>query len=182
MTTKRFVLALSLIAALAGCGSDVKLNDVPVEDRSNSSLGGDARGANGNGTGQSTVTPVDLARPSDREEGPPESVGRLVHFDYDSYVIKPEFQSVIQDNARYLRAAPDRQARLEGHTDQRGGSEYNLALGQRRAEAVKRALVLLGVADNQLEAVSFGKEKPLDPGNDEQAMAQNRRVEINYRR
>ncbi len=182
MTTKRYVLALTLFAALAGCGSDVKLNDVPVEDRSGGSLGANGRGANGTGSGQSTVTPVDLARPSDSEEGPPSSVGRLVYFDYDSYVIKPDFQSLIQDNARFLRAGSNRQAMLQGHTDQRGGSEYNLALGQRRAEAVKRALVLLGVADNQLEAVSFGKEKPADPGTDEQAMAQNRRVEISYRR
>ena len=182
MTTKRFVLALTLFAALAGCGSDVKLNDVPVEDRSGGSLGSTGRDANGSGTGQSSVTPVDLARPSDREDGPPSSVGRLVYFDYDSYVIKPDFQNLIQENARFLRAAPNRQAMLEGHTDQRGGSEYNLALGQRRAEAVKRALELLGVSASQLEAVSFGKEKPADPGNDEQAMAQNRRVEIGYRR
>ncbi|MEO9102869.1 MAG: peptidoglycan-associated lipoprotein Pal [Burkholderiales bacterium] len=182
MTTKRFVLALSLFAALAGCGSDVKLNDVPVEDRTSGALGSDGRGANGSGTGQSSVAPVDLARASDREDGPPSSVGRLVYFDYDSYVIKSDFQNLIQENARFLRAAPNRQATLEGHTDQRGGSEYNLALGQRRAEAVKRALELLGVSSSQLEAVSFGKEKPADSGSDEQAMAQNRRVEIGYRR
>jgi peptidoglycan-associated lipoprotein len=71
---------------------------------------------------------------------------------------------------------------LEGHTDERGGREYNLALGQRRAEAVRRALALLGVADSQMEAVSFGKEKPAVPGSDEAAWAKNRRVEIVYRR
>jgi len=71
---------------------------------------------------------------------------------------------------------------LEGHTDERGGREYNLALGQRRAEAVRRALAVLGVSDNQMEAVSFGKEKPAVPGSDEAAWAKNRRVEIVYRR
>jgi peptidoglycan-associated lipoprotein len=70
---------------------------------------------------------------------------------------------------------------LEGHTDERGGREYNLALGQRRAEAVRRALGLLGVNDSQLEAVSFGKEKPAATGADESAWSQNRRVEISYR-
>ena len=73
------------------------------------------------------------------------------------------------------------QVAIEGHTDERGGREYNLALGQKRAEAVRQALALLGVADNQIEAVSFGKEKPAVPGSDEAAMAKNRRAEIVYR-
>jgi peptidoglycan-associated lipoprotein len=81
-----------------------------------------------------------------------------------------------------MKANADRRISIEGHTDERGGREYNLALGQRRAEAVRRALVLLGVADNRLEAVSFGKEKPADPGNDEAAYAKNRRAELVYRR
>ena len=81
----------------------------------------------------------------------------------------------------FLKANSGRRVALEGHTDERGGREYNLALGQRRAEAVRRALALLGVGDNQMEAVSFGKEKPAMPGSDEQAWAQNRRVEIVYR-
>ncbi|HWI80343.1 MAG TPA: peptidoglycan-associated lipoprotein Pal, partial [Ramlibacter sp.] len=107
---------------------------------------------------------------------------RLIYFDYDSYEIKPEFQSLIEAHARFLKANADRRVAIEGHTDERGGREYNLALGQRRAEAVRRALVLLGVADNRLEAVSFGKEKPAVPGNDEAAYAQNRRAELVYRR
>jgi peptidoglycan-associated lipoprotein len=96
-------------------------------------------------------------------------------------VIKPEFQSAIEGHARFLKANGSRRVVIEGHTDERGGREYNLALGQRRSEAVRRALGLLGVAETQLEAVSFGKEKPASPGMDEASWAQNRRAEIAYR-
>jgi peptidoglycan-associated lipoprotein len=104
-----------------------------------------------------------------------------VYFDYDSYVIKPEFQSLIEAHARFLKANSGRRVNIEGHTDERGGREYNLALGQRRSEAVRRALGLLGVPDTQVEAVSFGKEKPAVPGSDEAAWAKNRRAELVYR-
>jgi peptidoglycan-associated lipoprotein len=104
-----------------------------------------------------------------------------VYFDFDSYSIKPEFQSVIDAHARYVKAAPGRKVMIEGHTDERGGREYNLALGQKRAEAVRRAMGLLGVPDSQMEAVSFGKEKPAAQGHGEEAHAQNRRAELSYR-
>ena len=106
---------------------------------------------------------------------------RIVYFDYDSYVIKPDFQSLIEGHARFLKANTGRNLVIEGNTDQRGGSEYNLALGQKRAEAVRRALALLGVPERQMEAVSFGKEKPAAMGNSEDAYAQNRRAEFSYR-
>ena len=111
----------------------------------------------------------------------PANTTRIVYFDFDSYVVKPEFQGAIESHARYLAANKSRRMMLEGHTDERGGREYNLALGQRRAEAVRRALGLLGVTDSQVEAVSFGKEKPAASGLDEAAMSRNRRAEINYR-
>jgi peptidoglycan-associated lipoprotein len=111
----------------------------------------------------------------------PANVARVIYFDYDSYVIKPEFQRAIEEHARFLKAGNSRKIVVEGHTDERGGREYNLALGQRRSEAVRRALALLGVTDAQVEAVSFGKEKPAQPGADESAWAQNRRAEIAYR-
>jgi peptidoglycan-associated lipoprotein len=104
-----------------------------------------------------------------------------VYFDYDSYVIKPQFQSLIEGHARFLKSNNGRKISVEGHTDERGGREYNLALGQRRSEAVRRALGLLGVTDTQVEAVSFGKEKPAATGSDEAAWSQNRRAEIVYR-
>ena len=105
----------------------------------------------------------------------------MVYFDLDSFVIKPEFQTLIETHARFIKADKARKVAIEGHTDERGGREYNLALGQKRAEAVRSALGLLGAPDNQLEAVSFGKEKPAVPGNDEASWAKNRRVEISYR-
>jgi peptidoglycan-associated lipoprotein len=108
-------------------------------------------------------------------------VARLIYFDYDSVAIKTEFQGLIEGHARFLRANPARRIAVEGHTDERGGREYNLALGQRRAEAVRRALGLLGVPDNQIEAVSLGKEKPAASGADETVWAKNRRAEIAYR-
>jgi peptidoglycan-associated lipoprotein len=88
---------------------------------------------------------------------------------------------LVESNARLIKADKNRKVVIEGHTDERGGREYNLALGQKRAEAVRRALVLLGVADSQLEAVSFGKEKPMATGSDEASLAKNRRAEISYR-
>ena len=137
-------------------------------------------GGAGGQTGQSSVQPVqadDVAN----SRGGPVNVSRIIYFDYDSNVIKPEFQRLIEQHAQYLKQNNARHVVVEGNTDERGGSEYNLALGQKRAEAVRRAMALLGVKDNQLEAVSFGKEKPAVQGNDEAAFAQNRRVEIAYR-
>lgn len=174
---KRFSLAVAMVALLAGCGSSVKLDKPPVEDRTGSSVG--AQGAGGGAAGQSSVAPVDLTKSAQDGVGP--AGANLVYFDFDSFVIKPEFQGVIENHARFLRANKTRKAMLEGHADERGGREYNLALGQKRAEAVRRALGLLGVSDGQLEAVSFGKEKPAVVGSDEAAYAKNRRVEFKYR-
>jgi len=172
---RRILTGLLVAASLAGCASNVKLNDVPVEDRS----GTTATPGTGGGT-QSRVAPVDANATNGTAQGPV-NVARLVYFDYDSFQIKAESQAIIEQHARFLRANPQRKVSLEGHTDERGGREYNLALGQKRAEAVRRALALLGVADGQMEAVSFGKEKPAAMGSDEAAWAQNRRVEIVYR-
>lgn len=180
---QRVFLAAVLAALLAGCGSSVKLDDVPVEDKSGSQVaatGAGTDGANAAGATQSGVTPVDLSKSQQPTAGPT-GVARIVYFDYDSYVIKPEFQALVEAHARFLKADKSRKVVVEGHTDERGGREYNLALGQKRSEAVRRALGLLGVPDSQVEAVSFGKEKPVATGTDEAAMAQNRRAEIAYR-
>jgi peptidoglycan-associated lipoprotein len=104
----------------------------------------------------------------------------VVYFDYDSFALKPEARAVLERNAAHLQANKQFKVQLEGHTDDRGGREYNLALGQKRAETVRRALTLLGVSDAQVEAVSFGKEKPAASGADDTAYAKNRRVEIKY--
>jgi peptidoglycan-associated lipoprotein len=178
--TRRIITGLLVAATLAGCSSGVKLNDVPVEDKSATAVAPGGPGGSTGGATQSRVAPVDAA-PTDASLAGPTNVSRILFFDYDSYVIKPEAQPIIEAHAKFLRANSNRKVALEGHTDERGGREYNLALGQRRAEAVRRALGLLGVADNQLEAVSFGKEKPAANGSGEAAWSQNRRVEISYR-
>ena len=163
------LLVLPLI--LAACASGVKLNDVPVEDKGSASAAGI-----GQGSGVASVV-TDKAGSGIGPAGVP----HVVYFDYDSFVIKAEARPVIESHARFLQNNKQRKAMLEGHTDDQGGREYNLALGQKRAEAVRKALNLLGVADNQIEAVSFGKEKPAVMGSNEVAYAKNRRVEFNYR-
>ena len=127
------------------------------------------------------MAPVTIDPTAGTAQGPV-GVERIVYFDYDSYTVKPEFQSLIDGHARFLKANPQRRISIEGHTDERGGREYNLALGQKRSEAVRRALTLLGVNDGQIEAVSFGKEKPAVTGSGEEVWAQNRRAEIRYTR
>ena len=132
-------------------------------------------------SGVRAVAPVSADTGSLNAQGPV-GVARIVYFDFDSYTVKPEFQSLIDGHARFLKANPQRRVSIEGHTDDRGGREYNLALGQKRSEAVRRALTLLGVSDSQIEAVSFGKEKPAVTGSGEEVWAQNRRAEIRYTR
>jgi peptidoglycan-associated lipoprotein len=105
---------------------------------------------------------------------------RSIYFDVDSYVVKDEFNAVIDAHGKYLASRPDRKVLIQGNTDERGGSEYNLALGQKRADAVRRALALKGVPDSQMEAVSFGKEKPKAMGSNEEAWKENRRADIAY--
>ena len=116
--------------------------------------------------------------PAAADAGPP---ARLIYFDFDRYDIKPDFNAAIEGHARALAAAPGRGMVIEGHADERGGAEYNLALGQKRAQAVVKALRLLGVADAQVEAVSFGDTRPVAKGSNEAAWAQNRRAELKDR-
>jgi len=174
---QRVFLAATVVAMLAGCSSGVKLDDVPVENRTGAAV---VPGATGPATGQSRVEQVQADSLAGTQAGPA-NVARIIYFDYDSNEIKPQFQTLIEQHARFLRANPQRRIVIEGHTDERGGREYNLALGQRRAEAVRRSLGLLGVTDAQVEAVSFGEEKPATQGADESAWSQNRRAEIAYR-
>lgn len=172
------ISSLVLASALVACGSKVKLAEVPVQDKSSSSkLAEDAAAA---AAARRGVAPVQIDATEGALAGPANTV-KTIYFDFDSYVLKPEFQSVVEAHARYLTANTSRKIAIEGHTDERGGREYNLALGQKRAEAVRRALGLSGVTDSQVEAVSFGKEKPAASGFDESSMAKNRRAEIRYR-
>ena len=105
---------------------------------------------------------------------------RSVYFDFDSYVVREDGKPVVQNHSAYLNQHKDRKVLIQGNTDERGGTEYNLALGQKRAEAVRRSMASLGVAENQMEAVSLGEEKPKATGSGEAAWAENRRADIVY--
>ena len=166
--------AIAVAAFLAGCGSSVKLDDkqVPVETRNPNA--GAPGGANAGGTPQSQVASVDLTKNTAAQSNLP----RVIYFDFDSYVVKDEFRPTIEAYAKTLASDRKKKLAVEGHTDERGGREYNLALGQKRAEAVAKSMELLGAQDAQIESVSYGKERPAVQGSDEAAWAKNRRAEL----
>ena len=184
--------ALTLSLTLVGCGSNVKLNDVAVEDRGGSptavrqapapapALAPAPAPAPAPSVSGRAVAPVEI-RSDDSAAAGPAGVARVIYFDYDSFSIRPEFQSAVDAHSRFLTSNKVRKIAIEGHTDERGGREYNLALGQKRAEAVRRSMTLLGVAESQIEAVSLGEEKPAQTGSTEESYARNRRAEVNYR-
>jgi peptidoglycan-associated lipoprotein len=105
---------------------------------------------------------------------------RSIYFEYDSFSVADEYKPVLQAHAKFLVENAGAKVYLQGHTDERGSREYNLALGQKRADAVRRIMTVLGVKDNQIESVSYGEEKPKNPGNEESAWAQNRRADVIY--
>jgi len=195
----RAVLAAAAVAAslaLVGCGSTVKLDETPVETRTPNAVGTGATASNNTGTpgsssgtnAQSQVATVSLppagggaAAGAAGSAAAGGKLGRLVYFDFDSFVVNDEFRSLIDGHAKALAASRAKRLVVEGHTDERGGREYNLALGQKRAEAVAKSLTLLGATEAQVEAVSFGKERPADEGHDEAAWAKNRRAELKDR-
>ena len=168
--------------AAAGTGSS---SAADAANRSAAAARAAAAGSGAAGAGAAGASKSDSAAAATARSGPiadPRSSPKVIYFDYNSSEIKPEGVELIDAHARFLMANKTRQVSLEGHTDERGGREFNLALGQKRAEAVRTRMRLLGVTDIQMEAVSFGKEKPAAAGNDDAAHAKNRRTEINYAR
>ena len=135
-----------------------------------SGLGTDA-GANAGTAGMSAAQQEALAALKTRS---------VIYFEYDSSEIRPEYVSVVAAHASYLTKYPSARARLEGHTDERGSREYNIGLGERRAQTVRKALQLQGVTEPQVTTESYGEEKPAAEGTDETAYSRNRRVEISY--
>ena len=175
------LVAIAFAVLLAACGSKVRLDEAPVENRTGVAVVPPTTpSTNNNDIAGRPVAPVEITANNLGVAGPV-GVAKIIYFDYDSFTIKPEFQSAVEGHAKYMSANKARKLAIEGHTDERGGREYNLALGQKRAEAVRRALGLLGVTDAQVEAVSFGKEKPAATGTDEASLAKNRRAELTYR-
>ena len=132
---------------------------------------GSGSGADGEGAGASVGDPNDPSSPVSR---------RVIYFEYDSFEVLPEYVSVINAHAAYLTANNGRSVTLEGHADERGSSEYNVALGEQRARAVAKMLTVQGVSDDQIQIVSFGEEKPATGGHDDSSWQQNRRVELTY--
>lgn len=179
------IAVLLALLVMSAC-STVKLDEkAPVEDRASKSV--EKAPAPAPAAAPMTAQPAPAAidaTPTKAADPLNDATGMLakrsIYFDLDSYVIKDEFKSVIEAHAKYLVSRGDRKVILQGNTDERGGSEYNLALGQKRAEAVRKALSLAGVGEQQMEAVSFGKEKPKAMGSDESAWSQNRRTDIAY--
>jgi peptidoglycan-associated lipoprotein len=182
--TGRLSAGLSMLivaGVLAGCSSAVKLDEqAPVESRNTTAGAGAAgSGAQAGAGSQSGVATVDLNRNAAANAGA--NLPRTVYFDFDSFSVKDEYRPVVENHAKRLQGNRQLRVTVEGHTDERGGREYNLALGQKRAESVVRAMTVLGASESQLEAVSYGKERPAAQGSDESAFAQNRRAEIKDR-
>jgi peptidoglycan-associated lipoprotein len=168
---------ISSTLLFAACSTPVKLDEKPpVEDRTGS-LG---KGAGTGAVDQRAVGTVTAGSTDPLNDPKGVLAKRSIYFDLDSYSVRDDFKPVLESHAKYLIANRGRKIIIQGNTDERGGGEYNLALGQKRAEAVRRSLNLLGVAENQMEAVSFGKEKPKALGSDEAAWAENRRADIVY--
>ncbi len=179
---QRSALLLTALAAaltLGGCASGVKMNKAPVESQTAAPVTGNA-GANAQGAGQSQVAAVQA--PAESNAGPGPDVPKSVYFAFNSYVVEGKYRPVLENNAQYLMSHPAAHVQLQGNTDARGSREYNLALGQKRADAVMKGMELLGAKPSQMEAISFGKEKPKALGTTEADYAENRRVDIVYQK
>lgn len=177
-------LLLSSIAAslLAACASTPEPTKAPVENRTQAPAATPA---------PAEVKPVDL---TPAPQAPVQSSGlaphldpanklsseRSVYFDFDQYVVKDEYRATVESHAKYLTEQRNLKIKIEGNADERGSREYNLALGQKRADAVKRSMQTVGVQENQIETISYGEEKPKATGETEEAWAQNRRADIVY--
>ena len=199
MRYTRLTVAMTALIMLMSACSTVKLDEAPpVESRKATSVSSDtdanqaSTAAVPSSSSDTSASKTDAdaaaaaAAAADRNANDPlnDSTGvlakRSIYFDLDSYIVKDEYKSVIDAHGKYLISRPDRKVFIQGNTDERGGSEYNLALGQKRADAVRRALSLQGVPESQMEAVSLGKEKPKAQGSGEEVWKENRRADIIY--
>ncbi|MBS1189992.1 MAG: OmpA/MotB [Rhodocyclaceae bacterium] len=169
---KQLLLPALLAALLAGCGS------TPTSETGGAPVEGRTPG------GVTTVTAPEVSGSGlPAELTDPKSVlsKRSVYFDYDKYDVKNEFKDVVAAHAKFLVNNRQFKMLIQGNTDERGSHEYNLSLGQKRADAVKKSLLLLGAKEEQIESVSLGKEKPKAEGHDEAAWTENRRADMLYK-
>ena len=170
---KSLAFIAATAALLSACSTPVKVAETPVVERAPEKAAPapvDTR----------QVQPVTTASVDPLDDPKGVLANRSIYFDFDKYVVREADTPVVQNHAAYLVKTPSRKILIQGNTDERGGAEYNLALGQKRAEAVRKSMAALGVSDSQMEAVSFGKEKPKAQGNNEAAWAENRRADIVY--
>jgi len=161
--------ALAAIALLCACATQT-----PEEAaKSESQQAGSAPGQAGGRAASSSTMQAGAMKD-------PKAAQRSVYYDFDRYEVKADQLGTVEANAKYLRANPDVKVRIEGNADERGSREYNLALGQRRAESVMKSMQLLGVRESRMESISYGNEKPKAAGHDEQSWSENRRSDIVY--
>ena len=168
---RKSLIAIAVVAGLYGCAS-TKTDEAPAAPEPTSSA-----------TPQSaTPTPTGARSSSGQPVGDPRAslAKRSVYYEFDKYDVKAEYRPLVEAHAKYLRENSSAKIRIEGNADERGSREYNLALGQRRAEAVKRVMTVLGADGARIETISYGEEKPKSPGHDEAAWAENRRADIRY--
>jgi peptidoglycan-associated lipoprotein len=176
-------LLLAGAALLAGCPKKPTTMEPPT---AGSQVGGSSNTGSANGASTNGSPLGGDANAMGSKGGPGGADGsgpngrKIIYFDFDRSEIKPEFADIVSANAQNLTSHPNVKIKLEGNTDERGTREYNIGLGERRAQAVRRALMLQGVSESQLSTVSFGAERPAAEGDDESAWAQNRRVELVY--
>ena len=169
---KSVAFIVSAAALLAACSSPTKLTETTVQEKSTepAPVQADTR----------EIKPVETGTVDPLNDPKGVLANRSVYFDYDSFVVRDDGRPVVENHSAYLNKNTQRKVLIQGNTDERGGTEYNLALGQKRAEAVRRAMGSLGVAEGQMEAVSLGEEKPKATGSNEAAWAENRRADIVY--
>ena len=183
------VLAATTLVALSGCSSTPEATTT-VEDRTattavapnSGATGASTSGVGTAGSGIATVNAGGTTAAGNSSLRDPRSPlsRREIFYDYDSFIVKDEYKPLLEAHAAYLKNNRSARIKVEGNTDERGSREYNLALGQKRSESVKRVLTLLGVSESQIDTVSFGEEKPRNPASNESAYAENRRCDLLY--
>jgi peptidoglycan-associated lipoprotein len=168
---KSVAFIVSAAALLSACSTTTPLNTPKVEEKSPAPVAQqDTR----------EIKPVETGSVDPLNDPKGVLANRSVYFDFDSFAVRDDGKPVVENHSGYLTKHTERKILIQGNTDERGGTEYNLALGQKRADAVRKAMGAMGVAEGQVEAVSLGKEKPKATGHDEAAWAENRRADIVY--
>ncbi|MFW6342220.1 MAG: peptidoglycan-associated lipoprotein Pal [Halothiobacillaceae bacterium] len=170
------VIAVALALLVAGCST------TPTKDGADDAAGMQEERIGGDGGVTAGVTDGGTLDEAELYADKPGMGDSVIYFEFDSFAVRSEFRDLLRGHARFLRDNPQRRVTVEGHTDERGSREYNIALGERRGNAVRDMLLINGVAPEQIRVVSYGEERPAVDGTDEKAWAQNRRAELVYGR